>query len=54
MSMTPREITIAKLTASAEGAHVPFEPLEAKLAGIFTEDALTLEDIFDDNEEEVD
>lgn len=56
MNMTPREKTIAKLNKSAAGAEVPFSTHEAKLAGMFTETALELEDVFDEyenNEEDI-
>lgn len=52
MSMTLREKTIAKLNMAQEGQEVLFDPKEARLAGIFVEDAIDLDDIINDNEEQ--
>lgn len=50
MNMTLREKTMAKLDIASDGQEIGFDPREAKLAGMFTEDAIDLEAIFDDRE----
>lgn len=53
-SLTLREVVTEKLRLSANGHDVPFDPREAKIAGIFTEDALTLDDIDEEAVQEED
>lgn len=50
--MTMREKTMAKLSASMDDKNpCSFDPMEAKLAGMFEEDAINMDDI---DEEESD
>ena len=51
-NITPRERVASKLSMAEAGHEVTFGPLEAKIAGIFVEDAITLEDI-DDGVEQI-
>lgn len=49
--MTSREKTLAKLSASMdEKKPCSFEPLEAKLAGIFKEDAIGVDDLDEEDD----
>lgn len=51
-NMTLRERVAEKLSLSEAGIEVTFSPLEAKYAGFFLEDALTVEDVEASNDEE--
>jgi hypothetical protein len=51
-NMTLRERVTEKLSQSEAGIAVTFSPLEAKYAGFFVEDALTVEDVEGSNDEE--
>ena len=48
--MTPRERVLEKLQRAANGQSVGFDPLEAKIAGAFVEEALTLEEAVESND----
>lgn len=50
--MTLRDHVADKLQRSEAGEIVGFGPLEARLAGFFVEDALTLDDIEEASDEE--
>ncbi len=47
--MTPRDRVLAKLQRVSDGETVQFEPLEAKIAGVFTEDALSPQEAEESN-----
>lgn len=51
-NMTLRDHVADKLQRSEAGEIVGFGPLEARLAGFFVEDALTLDDIEEASDEE--
>lgn len=51
-NMTLRDRVSDKLRRSEEGEIIGFEPLEARLAGFFVEDSLSLDDIEACDEEE--
>lgn len=51
-NMTLRDRVEDKLNRAETGEIVPFGPLEARLAGYFVEDALTLDDVEADDGEE--
>lgn len=48
--MTPRDRVLEKFQRSANGEPVGFDPLEAKIAGAFVEDALSLEEAIESND----
>jgi hypothetical protein len=53
--MTLRDVTLAKLSRSIdEGVAVPFELREAKLAGMFVEDAIGMDDLDEEELQEID
>lgn len=53
--LTLRQRTLLKLEDSMErGINVPFEPREARLAGVFVEDAISLDDIDEEDVQEND
>lgn len=53
--LTLRQRTLLKLEASMDrGIDVPFEPREAKLAGVFVEDAISMDDIDEEDLQEND
>lgn len=53
--LTLRQRTLLKLEDSMErGINVPFEPREARLAGVFVEDAISLDDIDEEDVQESD
>ncbi len=53
--MTLRDVTLAKLSRSMdEGIAVPFELREAKLAGMFIENAIGPDDLDEEELQEID